>query len=303
MRKLALAVALLTAAPLQGGVQYYLMDKLTGADPARWVSVGRVSHGALGLEAPDPDGGALISKEPVPDGTAEAEVLATIALNSSGGVYTEYLQASMDANTGGNGSGSYLAFEMQNPTFDSGGLCAANFLVFQSVAGSVTLLSSFQHACRNGMLMRFAVHGNIALAWPDQATPVEFTITPGHGQPGIGSHGTPARNSVSLVQLGAIMRTPPTAVDEQAIGTTAFRDRIDVQWKPVAEDAEGALAGYWVYRDGSYFMRTTAPRFSDQAVSPGVAHTYTIKAVDQHFNFSAGTSITVATPKVAPAKR
>jgi hypothetical protein len=302
MRRLALAVVLLTAAPLPGQVQYYVTDKLTGADPVRWASVGKVSHGALGLAAPDPNGGVLISKAPVPDGTAEAEVLATIALDSSGGVYTEYLQASMDANTGGNGSGSYLAFEMQNPTFASGGLCMANFMVFQSVAGSVTLLASFQHACRNGMQMRFAVHGTTALVWPDQAAPVEFTIAPGRGQPGIGSRGTPAGNSVSLVQLGAIMRTPPTAVDEQAIGITAFRNRIDVQWKPIAEDVNGDLAGYWVYRDGNYFLRTTAPRFSDQAVSPGVTHSYTIKAVDQHFNFSPGTSITVATPKAAPAK-
>ena len=238
----------------------------------------------------------------MPDGTADAEVLATIALNSSGGVYTEYLQASMDANTGGNGSGSYLAFEMQNPTFASGGPCMANFMVFQSVAGSVTLLASFQHACRNGMQMRFAVHGTTALVWPDQAAPVEFTITPGRGQPGIGSHGTPAGNSVSLVQLGAILRTPPTAVDEQAIGVSAFRNHVDIQWKPVAEDVSGALAGYWVYRDGNYFMRTTAPRFSDQAVSPGVTHSYTIKAVDQHFNFSPGTSITVTTPAAAAAR-
>lgn len=298
MTRLTLAAALLTASPIYGGVQYYLTDKLTEVDRSRWATVGTLSPSAHGLAAPDFNGGALISRVPTPDGSAEVEVLATITLNSSGGVYTEYVQASMDAHTGANGGGSYLAFEMQNPTFDANGLCMANFLILKSIAGSVTLLSSFQHACRNGMQMRFAIHGNTALAWPDQAAPVEFAVTPGVGQPGIGSYGAPPGNAISQVQLGSISRTPPAAVDQGTIGVAAFRTRIDVQWKPVPEDVDGGLAGYWIYRDGDYLMRTAAPHFSDEAVSAGATHSYTIHAVDQHFNFSAGASITVAAPAI-----
>jgi hypothetical protein len=33
-------------------------------------------------------------------------------------------------------------------------------------------------------------------------------------------------------------------------------------------------------------------------VTPGVSHSYTIGAVDEHFNFSPTTSITVATPAI-----
>src|ERR1035438_9914255 len=80
----------------------------------------------------------------VPVGTYEAEVRTTLKLTSSGGTYTSYLQASADAATSGNGSGTYLAFEMQNPQFDTNGGCAANFLVLQSSGGVVSLLASFE---------------------------------------------------------------------------------------------------------------------------------------------------------------
>jgi hypothetical protein len=297
-RSITLAASLLVAAAVHGSVQYYLTDPLTSIDPTKWTTVGTLSSNAQGLSAPDPNGGALISRVPIPDGTSEAEVLTNITLNGSGGVYTEYLQASANAHTGSNGSGSYLAFEMQNPTFDALGHCTANFLIFQSIANSVRLLSSFQHACRNGMQMRFVVHGNTALAFPDQAVPAEFTITPGVGQPGIGSYGAPAGNAISLVQLGSIIRTPPTALTQNTVGVSAFRNHTDVQWKAVPQDVNGGLDGYWVYRDGNYFMRTTLTHFSDETVLPGASHSYAINAVDEHFNFSPAISITVDTPAI-----
>jgi hypothetical protein len=47
-------------------------------------------------------------------------------------------------------------------------------------------------------------------------------------------------------------------------------------------------------------MRTLHNSFVDEAVSPGVKHTYTIYAVDQHFNPSPGASVTVTTPVPTP---
>jgi hypothetical protein len=295
----------LAAAALHAGVNYYLTDNLHAIDPSKWTATGSLAPGAAGLAAPDPGGGALISKVPVPDGTAEAEVLATLTLEHSGGVYTEYLQASPNSHTGPQGGGAYLAFEMQNPTFDSAGHCTANFLVLQGAAsGSVSLLAGFQHACRNGMTLRFAVHGTTALVWPDQAEPVEFPVTAGIGAPGIGSYNAPAGNAISLVQLGAIGRQTPAAVNHSTVGVSSFRNRVDVQWKPVALDAASAgLNGYWIYRDGDYLMRTTNTHFSDEAVSPGATHTYTVYTVDQHFNFSPATTITASTPAIAAVKK
>jgi len=167
----------------------------------------------------------------------------------------------------------------------------------QSVAGMVYVVSSFQYSCRNGMVMRLAVNGNAALVWVDQPIPIEFPISPTTGQPGIGSYGTPAGNAFSLVQLGAISRPKPAALNDKAIGTSAFRNHTDVQWKAQPVDPGGpGLAGYFIYRDGEYLMRTAATHFSDEAVSPGASHTYTIYAVDQHYNLSPGVSVKVVTP-------
>ena len=300
-----LTLLLLVSAPVYGGVNYYLTDNLQSIDPSKWTTVGAVSPTASGFAAPGAAGGALISKLPVPDGSAEAEVLATVALLHSGGVYTEFLQATPAAHTGPQGAGAYLAFEMQNPAFDSAGRCSANFLVFQSAAnGQVSLLSSFIHACRNGMTLRFAVHGNTALVWPDQALPIEFPVTAAIGAPGIGSYNTPAGNAISEVQLGLIARATPPAVDQRTIGVSTFRNRVDVQWKPPTLDAASAgLNGYFIYRDGEYFLRTTKTTFSDEAVSPGSSHSYAIYTVDQHFNFSAATSFDASTPAIKAAKK
>jgi hypothetical protein len=300
-----LALLLLAAGYARAGINYYVTDNLRTVDPSKWATVGALAPGGGGLAAPDPNGGALLSKVPIPDGTAEAEVLATITLLHSGGVYAEYLQATGNAHTGPQGGGAYLAFEMQNPTFDAAGNCTANFLVLQSAAsGTVSLLASFQHSCRNGMTMRFAVHGTKALAWPDQAQPVEFPVTAAPGAPGIGAYGTPSGNAISLVQLAAIGRGLPPGVDQHTVGVSAFRNRIDVQWRPVTLDAASSgLSAYWIYRDGEYLMRTTSTHFSDETVTPGATHIYTIYAVDQHFNFSPGCSITVSTPAITTVKK
>jgi hypothetical protein len=56
-------------------------------------------------------------------------VAIAIARKSSGGVYTAFLQVSSGARTGSSASGSYLAFEMQNPQFDAENKnCSANFV-------------------------------------------------------------------------------------------------------------------------------------------------------------------------------
>jgi hypothetical protein len=297
---------LLCSMNLYSDVKYYLTDNLHSVDPLKWTTVGTVSASGLGLAAPaSSSGGALISRIPVPDGSAEGEVLATVTLLHSGGVYTEYLQASSNAHTGPQGAGAFLAFEMQNPTFDAAGHCTANFVVLQgSAQGEVSLLSSFLHACRNGMTLRFAVQGTTALVWPDQAQPIEFAVKAGAGAPGIGSYETPAGNGIASVQLGQIGRDTPTAVDKQTVGISTFRNRVDVQWKaPALSAASSGINGYWIYRDGEYFMRTTKPTFSDEAVSPGATHSYTIYTVDQHFNFSQATTVNATTPAIVGVKK
>jgi hypothetical protein len=155
------------------------------------------------------------------------------------------------------------------------------------------------------MEMRMAVHSGVVLLWPDQATPMEMRVAgSGVGQPGIGAYGMPAGNAIAEVLLGAVDRIAPPAVDQQKIGISAFRNRIDVQWPAVTDDALGSgVAGYWISRDGVYFLRTTATIFQDLTVKPGETHTYAIAAVDQHYNFSPPVTFTVSTavPQNEPA--
>jgi len=197
MKTLKLSALLLCTTPAWGAYSYYLTDPLQSIDAAKWSATGTSAPGSAGLAAPDANGATLVSRVPVPDGTAEAEVAITVTLARSGGAYTAFLQASPDARTGASSSGTYLAFEMQNPTFDATGKhCAANFIVFQAVAGKVSAISTFQHSCRSGMILRLVIHGATAAVYPDQA---EFTVAPaGSGQPAIGTHGTPAGNAISL---------------------------------------------------------------------------------------------------------
>jgi hypothetical protein len=298
MKRLCRAAVALIAAHLWAAPSYYLTDNLTSVDPLKWVAVGAASPAATGLSAVDPAGGSLISRIPIPDGTAEAEVRVTFKLAVSGGTYTLFLQATPDARTGGAGGGSYVAFEMRNPQFDAQGHCTADFVVLQSVAAATTLRAAFQHGCRDGMQMRMALHSGVLLLWPDQADPMEFPVNgSGSGQPGIGAYGTPAGNAISEVQLGAIDRVAPSAIDPQKIGISAFRNHIDVQWQPVTDDPAGSgLAGYWIARDGLYFMRTTATMFQDLTVKPNETHVYSVVSVDQHYNFSTPVTFTVSTP-------
>ena len=148
-----------------GRISVLCQRSLQSINAAAWSSTGQLSPGTAGLGASASNGGSLISHVPIPGGGSDAEVAITISLNASGGVYTAFLQASPDARTGSSGSGSYLAFEMQNPQFDAENkICSANFVLLQSVAGKVSVLAAFSHSCRNGMRMRMAVHSGVVTA-------------------------------------------------------------------------------------------------------------------------------------------
>lgn len=304
MTKTALALLLLSAGALPGAERYFFEEHLTALDHSRWVTTGSPASADTGLAATDSEGASLIWNQGIPDGTADAEVRAALKLTGSGGRYTEYLRATPDARTTGSGNGSYLAFEMRNPTFDPAGACAATFSILQRVGGVVSLLSSFQHGCHDGMEMRFAIHGNLAIVWLDGSAPAEFpTAAPASGQPGIGVAETPAGNAMSTVRLGLVAHTVPAAIPQEKIGVSSFRNRVDVQWTPVAATVYGVAPSYWIYRDGNYLLRTAAHQFSDEAVSPGSQHTYTIYAVDEDFNFSPGVSVSATAPVPIPGTR
>ena len=238
---------------------------------------------SLGLAASGSGGGTLISRIPIPDGTYEAEVRSTLKLITSGGTYTAYLQASADAATSGSGSGSYLAFEMQNPQFDADGGCTANFLVLQRTGGVVSLLSSFAGACRDGMVLRMAVHGNALLVWPDQDMPMEFVgVTPAPASPE--SAPTMCRRVTPFRRFNWAPSTGPRPTpgirkpcgSPPSPGTSTCNGSL--QPSPLAASVRGLLdLSRWLV-----LSPTAATTFSDETVAPGENHTYGVHVVDRH---------------------
>ena len=52
-------------------------------------------------------------------------------------------------------------------------------------------------------------------------------------------------------------RGAPAPINAQNIGVSAFQKRVEVQFAAAPADPTGVgLAGYWIYRDGLYLMRT-----------------------------------------------
>ena len=86
MKALRWSLLALAASPAWASYQYYSTDSLALIDPAKWNTTGAVAAVAAGLVAPDSNGGSLLSRVPIPDGSSEAEVAITVNLVSSAAV-------------------------------------------------------------------------------------------------------------------------------------------------------------------------------------------------------------------------
>ncbi len=68
-----------------GAYQYYYTDTLTSVNLTYWWQNGSLTASSGGLTALTANGGSLISKVAVPDGSSEYEVKTTLTLTASGG--------------------------------------------------------------------------------------------------------------------------------------------------------------------------------------------------------------------------
>ena len=139
MKLRILVSTILAAGALFGAYQYYYSDTLTTINTANWSQNGSVTATAGGLTATTANGGSLISKVSVPDGTSQYEVKTTLTLTTSGGTYITYLRASADAMSGPTPRGTYYSVELQNPTF-SGNNCIATLVVNKRQTGAVSMV-------------------------------------------------------------------------------------------------------------------------------------------------------------------
>ena len=79
---------------LYGTYTYYYTDTLTSINTTNWKQNGILTAGTGGLTSSDSNGGSLVSKVAVPDGSSNYEVNTTLTLTQSGGTYVTYLRAS-----------------------------------------------------------------------------------------------------------------------------------------------------------------------------------------------------------------
>jgi len=93
----------------------------------------------------------------------------------------------------------------------------------------------------------------------------------------------------------------PTPVAAPSIGVSPFTNHVDLQWPATSDDANGTgVYEYAIYRNGGLVgivPATQSLSFSDTGVVPSTTYTYTLSAIDYHFN-AASTNISVSTPHI-----
>ncbi|MGA2882186.1 MAG: hypothetical protein ABSG13_24810 [Bryobacteraceae bacterium] len=276
---------------------YYYTDSLTSINTTNWTQNGTLTAGSGGLTSSATNGGSLISKVAVPDGSSNYEVKTTLTLNGNGGTYVTYLRASANAMSGPAPAGTTYAFEVQNPTF-SGSACSATLAGYKIVNGSVTALASEGIPCSNGMTIRIvytAVDNYIAIYLYNMLYYEVQDASITSGQPGVGVRNAPAGNSIAEVQLGGIfVGTPVLPTNE--IGVSAFANRVEFQWPGASEAANGpGVIIYLVYRNGTFLDGVYDGAFVDTTISPSTTYTYWIVAYDYDLNAVSDT-VPVTTP-------
>jgi RHS repeat-associated protein len=299
---------IINCAPSSTGYQYYYSDTFSSINPAAWYQNGAgLTTNSAGLTSADANGGSLISKAGVPDGTSQYEVKTTLNLTQSGGTYDLYLRASSDALSGPNtASGTYYALEVQNVTF-SGGACSATLAFYKRVNGVITLLTSGGMSCHNGMTLRiiytlnsniFAYYDNTPLMWISDGAIAS-------GQPGVGVRGAPSTNGIARVDLGPLDRTAPTVM-QNPITSSAFGDHIDMKWDGSVDDPNGVGVGFsLLYRTRTdipnqpqvfvSWMQPGTTAYSDYGVTANQTYSYVVNVYDFHLN-STGFSFPASIP-------
>jgi len=276
----------------------YFTDSLTSINNSNWTSNGSLTAGSGGLTSSATNGGSLISKVAVPDGTSDYEVDTTLKLTQSGGTYVTYLRATPTALSGPGATGTTYSFEVQNPTF-SGSACSATLVAYRIVSGSATSLASTGIPCSNGMVIRCVYSANTnqigvfvnngLYFWTEDST-----IT--SGQPGIGVRSAPSSNSISQVSLFPIYTGTPVMPPVDEIGVSAFANKVEMQWPDASDGSGPGVAGYNISRNSSWMGAWyLGEQLEDPTVSAGTPYTYTIQAFDFHLN-DASVSVSLTTP-------
>ena len=287
------AIALFFSAPLFGAYSYFYTGSFGAPDAVTWQANGSLGYGA-GLTSTSV--GSLIYKQPSP---GSYEVAAMLRIPASGGRYFVFLAASQNAQLSDAGPvGTFYAAEIWNPQQLSTGGCSANLYLWKSVNSSLSLLSSSTITCKADTQIRAVIKPGLLTVNVNNTFQAWYPENVLAGQPGVGVANVPPGNSITLAQFGNLDTTPPNAIPRESIISYLAPNSVQLRWQAPPDDPTGTgVVRYDVYRTGAAGVGYGEGGYlDDRAVVPGTTYTYTLFAVDYHFNYSAATVLTVTTP-------
>ena len=288
-------------APAFAGYTYDYQSLLNPVTSSQWTANGsNVMSTNLYSSNNSTTGGSEILGPivPGPNGSYEVRTTLSIPSNASSGSLITYLRATSNSLMATGNTGPYYAVELK-PVM-SGGVCTATLNIHKQISNTLTTPLHTSIACHSGMVVRSVILGSTAIIiyvdnvwitfWQDTSNQIYS------GYPGVGAISTPGQSFVTTIDIGHLDTVAPNPINAQLIGVSPFPNRVDIQFPGDLDDSIGTgVAFYQFLRNGTDIGFSTTPDFSDTTVSAGTTYTYTVQAVDFHYN-SANTVITVTTP-------
>ena len=242
----------------------------------------------------------VTSNVPVPDGSADYEVKATIrTYYYSMFVWRSAPRSTVSICAEAPTVETYYRVKLTNvPKSGSG---QATLSVVKSLSGTTYSLGSTSVYVHNGMVLRAVIHGQELRVYMDGA--LRFLQTDSSistGMPGFGGYYFPERSAISLGELGPIDRTAPSAIPVNDVSRTGTMTAVYLQWPAQTDGPDGVgLYSYVIYRDGQLLDRVAGTSYVDQAIETGHTYSYSISAEDFHGNASAPATFEVSIPTEA----
>ena len=111
---------------------------------------------------------------------------------------------------------------------------------------------------------------------------------------------SPRSNRASAKAQTAVDTTKPSTPGTANV-TGATSSTISLAWGASTDDVR--VAGYRVYRNGTYLTEVTSASFTDRGLNASTTYVYDVKAFDAHGNESASTAVTGTTTAAAGKRR
>jgi hypothetical protein len=301
-------------APTSAGYQYYYTDSFQSISTQNWNKTGSLSAvTGEGLVSQTSGGGNLISNVnnvPIQGPNANNyEVSSDVVLAANGGYFVQYLRASSGAlSDGSTGTGSYIAVELQNPTFNP--TCSAQLAVYEAVIiNGITVVTPFNRTpikCQTPMKIRSVVFGTSLNVMVNGVVYSYDNLTLTSGAPGVGGRAMPNGSSIADTSLGPWDNVAPAEVNQNTFTTTVYFSNspsqpgsVMAQWQGAVDNPAGGpnpgngsgVAYYTITRNTISGTDTNTPSFQsfdasfyDGTVVQGNIYGYSITACDFHGN-------------------